>query len=60
MANRRLAQGRRLVAVAHGATRRVLRGLYAGLGEAETLALAEPQDAFFRLHGGAIERIDAV
>ncbi len=55
-----IAQGQRLVVVAHGTTGRVLRGLYAGLGEAETLALAEPQDAFFRLHGGAIERIDAV
>ncbi len=55
-----VARGQRLVVVAHGTTGRVLRGLYAGLGEAETLALAEPQDAFFRLHGGAIERIDAV
>ncbi len=54
-----VAQGQRLVVVAHGTTGRVLRGLYAGLSEAETLDLAEPQDAFFRLHGGAIERIDA-
>ncbi len=55
-----VAQGQRLVVVAHGTAGRVVRGLYAGLGEAETLDLAEPQDAFFRLHGGAIERIDAV
>ncbi len=54
-----VAQGQRLVVVAHGTVGRVLRGLYAGLSEAETLDLAEPQDAFFRLHGGAIERIDA-
>ena len=55
----RVAPGRRLVIVAHGAVGRVLRGRYAGLSEAETLALDEPQDAFFRLNGGAIERIDA-
>ena len=54
-----VAQGQRLVVVAHGATGLALRGRYAGLGEAETLALDQPQDAFFRLHGGAIERIDA-
>jgi len=54
-----VASGARLVVFAHGTAGRVLRGLYAGLGEAETLALDEPQDAFFRLHGGAIERIDA-
>ena len=54
-----VARGRRLVVVAHGAVGRVLRGLYAGLGQAETLALDETQNAFFRLHRGAIERIDA-
>jgi probable phosphoglycerate mutase len=54
-----VASGKRLVVFAHGTAGRVLRGLYAGLGEAETLALDEPQDAFFRLHDGTIERIDA-
>ena len=54
-----LAPGRRIVAITHGPVGRVLRGRYAGLSEAETLTVDEPQDAFFRLHGGAIERIDA-
>lgn len=49
----------RLVVVAHGAMGRVLRGLYAGLSQADTLALDEPQDAFFRLSDGGIERIAA-
>ncbi len=54
-----LAADARLVVVAHGALGRVLRGYYAGLSESDTLALVEPQDAFFRLNGGAIDRIDA-
>ena len=54
-----LAPGRRIVAITHGPVGRVLRGRYAGLSEAETLTVDEPQDAFFRLHRGAIERIDA-
>ena len=49
-----------LIAVAHGAVGRVFRGHYLGLSPAETLALDQPQNAFYRLHGGAIERIDAV
>lgn len=46
-----------VVAVCHGALGRVIRGLYGGLPPAETLALDEPQDAFFRLSGGRIERL---
>ena len=53
-----LAPGGPLVAVAHGAVGRVFRGHYLGLVAAETLALDQPQDAFYRLHGGAIKRID--
>lgn len=49
-----------LVVVAHGAVGRVLRGLYAGLPRGEALSLEEPQDAFFRLYGGGIERIATV
>lgn len=49
---------RRVIAVSHGVAGRVLRGLYAGLPREEALALAVPQDAVFRLRGGAIERID--
>jgi broad specificity phosphatase PhoE len=47
----------RLIVVAHGVTGRVLRGLYLGLTGVEALALEAPQDAIFRLSGGAIERI---
>ena len=54
-----IAPDRRLVAVAHGAVGRVLRGLYAGLSQSETLAQDEPQDAIFGLHGGEIDRIVA-
>ena len=48
-----------VVAVAHGAIGRVLRGLHARLGPEEALALDEPQDAFFRLHARGIDRIAA-
>lgn len=50
---------RRVIAVAHGVTGRVLRGRYAGLPREEELSQAVPQDAVFRLSGGRIERIDA-
>ncbi|HYD46211.1 MAG TPA: histidine phosphatase family protein [Phenylobacterium sp.] len=49
---------RRIVAVTHGVASRVLRGLYACLPKDEALKLDVPQDAFFRLEGGKIERID--
>lgn len=50
---------RRVIAVSHGVTGRVLRGVYAGLAREEALALPVPQDAAFGLCGGRIERIDA-
>lgn len=49
---------RRVIAVSHGVTGRVLRGLYAGLPEEQVVTQDVPQDAVFRLAGGAIERID--
>lgn len=49
---------RRIIAVSHGVAGRLLRGVYAGLSKAETLAQQVPQDACFRLSGGAIERMD--
>jgi len=49
---------RRVIAVSHGVSGRVLRGLYAGLARDDALALEVPQDAVFRLSGGRIERID--
>lgn len=47
----------KLIVVAHGVTGRILRGLYLGLAKEATLALEVPQDAIFRLSGGAVERI---
>ena len=45
------------VVVCHGVTARVMRGLYAGLTEVETMALAEPQDRIFTLADGGIGEI---
>lgn len=47
-----------LVAVSHGVTGRMLRGLYAGLDRETALKQDVPQDAVFRLAGGTVERID--
>jgi broad specificity phosphatase PhoE len=52
------APGRKVVAVSHGVSGRVLRGLYAGLSRPAMLELPVPQDAVFRLAEGRIERID--
>ena len=52
-----VSPGARLIVVAHGAIGRVIRGHHAGLSQAATMALEEPQDAFFRLHEGCVERI---
>ena len=49
---------RPLIVVFHGGTGRVVRGLYAGLDHAETLAQEEPQDAFYLLRGGLVGLID--
>lgn len=46
-----------LIVVCHGVTSRVMRGLYAGLSQEETLALSEPQDRVFRLSDGHIEEL---
>lgn len=53
------ADGRPTIAVGHGMSGRVLRGLYLGLDRAAEARLETPQDAFFRLAGGAAERIEA-
>ena len=55
------AAGReRLIVVAHGVTGRILRGLYLALPSAAALGLEAPQDAIFRLSGGAAERIACI
>ena len=49
---------RRLIVVSHGVAGRLLRGAYAGLSKAETLAQDIPQDAVYRLMAGQIDRFD--
>ena len=49
---------RRVIAVSHGVTGRVLRGLYAGLPIETTMAHDAPQDAIFQLAEGRVRRID--
>jgi len=49
---------RKVIAVSHGVAGRLLRGAYADLSRAETLAQATPQDAFHRLRDRAVVRID--
>lgn len=47
-----------IIAISHGVSGRILRGLFAGLPRDLTLKLDIPQDAFFHLRDGGIERID--
>jgi probable phosphoglycerate mutase len=49
---------RRIIAVSHGITGRVLRGLYAGLGRDQAATQDVPQDAVFLLQHGRVGRID--
>jgi probable phosphoglycerate mutase len=53
-----LSDGRPRIAVSHGVSGRVLRGLYADLDWEAAVLMAAPQDAIFRLDGGRIDRID--
>ena len=53
-----LADPRPRIVVSHGVTGRVLRGLYARMDPEAALKLPAPQDAIFRLDGGAVTRID--
>ena len=49
---------RRIVAVSHGVSGRVLRGLYAGLDRDRSAQQDVPQDAVFLLQHGGVGRID--
>lgn len=49
---------RKVIAVCHGVTSRVLRGLYAGMSAEDALMLEVPQDAIYRLSRQMMERID--
>jgi broad specificity phosphatase PhoE len=50
--------GRRVIVVSHGASGRVMRGAYMGLGREAMLDLDVPQDAVHRLQNGQIDRFD--
>lgn len=49
---------RRVIAVSHGVTGRLIRGAYAGLSRHETLMQEVPQDAVYRLMNGQVDRFD--
>ena len=49
---------RRIIAVSHGISGRVLRGLYAGLDRDRTSTQDVPQDAVYLLQHGGVGRID--
>lgn len=51
------AKRERMIAVAHGVTSRILRGLYGGIAKAAALELEVSRDVVFRLHDGSIDRI---
>lgn len=50
--------GEKLIAVAHGVSGKILRGLYAGLAPEQALTEDSPQDALFLLAGGTVERVE--
>ncbi len=52
-----LAAGKPVAVFAHGAIGRVIRGLFLRAPQADIMAMDQPQDAFYRLHGGAAHRI---
>jgi broad specificity phosphatase PhoE len=52
-----IARRDRIVAVSHGVTSRMLRGLYAGIAESQALTLEVSRDVIFWLHDGLIDRI---
>lgn len=54
-----LANPMPLIVVSHGAIGRTLRGLYLGLDFDAARAQEQPQDAFYKLIGGQVVRIDA-
>lgn len=51
------AGGRRLIAVSHGISGLVLRGLYSGQPREAAMRAGSPQDAVFRLADGQVTRI---
>jgi broad specificity phosphatase PhoE len=52
-----LAADKPVAVFAHGGIGRVLRGLFLSASQADIMKMDQPQDAFYRLHRGAAERI---
>jgi broad specificity phosphatase PhoE len=48
---------RRVIAVSHGVSGRLIRGRYLGLAREAAVALEAPQDSVFRLSAGAVEKL---
>ena len=46
------------IAISHGLTGRIIRGVYLGLTRREMLELPVPQDGFYRLDGGDAEFVE--
>jgi broad specificity phosphatase PhoE len=46
------------VAISHGLTSRLVRGIYLGMTRREMLELPVPQDGFYRLEAGRIDFVD--
>ena len=51
------AQRERMIAVSHGVTSRVLRGLYGGIAAPVALTFEVSRDVVFMLRDGTIDRI---
>jgi probable phosphoglycerate mutase len=51
------ARRERIIAVSHGVTTRILRGLHGGMAVSEALTLEVSRDVVFRLHDGSVVRI---
>ncbi len=52
------APDERKIVVSHGLIGRILRGLYAALNEAETIAQSEAHGSFWRLTSGVVQEFD--
>jgi len=48
----------RVIAVSHGVTSRLIRGLFGGIAVSDALTLHVSRDVVFRLHDGSVDRIN--
>ena len=52
-----ISQRDRIIAVSHGVTSRLIRGLFGGIAASDALTLEVSRDVVFRLHDGLVDRI---